>query len=175
MSDMRGWRAALKHPSAMALLIATIALATIGLAWMFQIMGHTPCELCLKERIPYYVGIPVAVVTAVAALRSGSLGVAGHAVLIVTFVVGAALGLYHAGVEWHFWAGPSQCSGAVTAAPKVVDFLQQLNHVAVTRCDEVSMRVFGLSLAVWNVIISIGLIGLANLGLLRCIAVRAAR
>lgn len=175
MSDMRDLRVALKHSSAMALLIAAIGLATIGLAWLFQALGHTPCELCLKERIPYYVGIPVAVVTAVAAPRSGPLGLAGYAVLIVTFMVGAALGLYHAGVEWHFWAGPSECSGAVTAAPKVEDFLQQLNRVAVTRCDDVSMRVFGLSLAVWNAVISIGLIGLANVGLLRSLAFRAAR
>ena len=52
----------------------------------------------------------------------------------------------------------------VAAAPKVADFLNQLQHIKVVRCDEVQIRVLGLSLANWNVIISAALAALAGRG-----------
>ena len=47
------------------------------------------------------------------------------------------------------------------AAPKVADFLKELQHIKVVRCDEVQIRILGLSLANWNVVISAALAALA--------------
>ena len=49
-----------------ALLVALAAAATVGGAWLFQLAGYSPCELCLKQRVPYYVGVPLAVPAKVA-------------------------------------------------------------------------------------------------------------
>ncbi len=155
-------------PRALALLIALVAALTLGGAWAFQVAGYVPCELCLKERLPYYAAVPVALLTLGAVLRErrdAALG--GFALLIVIFVAGTALGLYHTGVEWKLWPGPSECSGTFTAPAKVDDFLKQLDRTAVVRCDEAAIRVFGLSLALWNALVCVALLGLANLGLLR--------
>ncbi len=159
---------ALPDPRTVALVIAAVSALTLAGAWAFQWNGYSPCELCLKERIPYYAIVPLALATAWA-VRGAHPAFAriGYGLIILLLVAGTALGLYHAGVEWQFWPGPTQCSGAVTAPAKVDDFLQQLNHVAVVRCDQAALHVLGLSLAAWNALICLGLIALANLGLLQ--------
>jgi disulfide bond formation protein DsbB len=85
--------------------------------------------------------------------------------LALIFVVSAIFGAYHAGVEWGFWPGPTECTGALTRAASVTDFLKQLESVKVVRCDSAALRIFGLSLAGWNALISAGLAALAILGL----------
>jgi disulfide bond formation protein DsbB len=76
----------------------------------------------------------------------------------------AALGSYHAGVEWRWWPGPTDCSGPIsdfTAKP----LLDQLRTMRIVRCDEAAWRFLGLSLAGYNVLISLALAGIAALGL----------
>ncbi len=139
--------------AAVAGLVALASAATVGAAWWLQWRGYAPCELCLKERLPYYASIPVAIVLAGLPL-SRPVRRLGFALLAVLFVVCAGLSLYHAGVEWKLWAGPTACSGAVPAPAAVGDFLKQLNSVTVVRCDEAALQVFGLSLAAWNALVA---------------------
>ena len=76
------------------------------------------------------------------------------------------LGVYHAGVEWGWFAGPNDCGGAAApAAAGVQDFMKQLQTTRVVACTEAAWRWLGLSLAGWNAITSLGLLGLALLGL----------
>ena len=63
-------------------------------------------------------------------------------------------GIYHSGVEWGWWQGPTDCTGTLNAAPSLNDFLKQLETVKVVRCDAVAIRILGLSLAGWNAVIS---------------------
>lgn len=158
-----------------ALMVALVAAAAIAGAWAFQLAGYAPCELCLKQRVPYYIGIPLALV-AFAAARRGARPLASGALALaaLAFAASAALGAYHAGVEWKWWPGPSDCTGAYQAAGSTADFLKQLQNVAVVRCDEVALRVLGLSLAAWNVLISIALAALAAWGVTRPRAAPAA-
>ena len=51
---------------------------------------------------------------------------AGFGALTLVFAAGAVLATYHAGVEWHLWAGPASCTGSFVAPAKVEDFLHQL-------------------------------------------------
>jgi disulfide bond formation protein DsbB len=144
------------HASRAAGLVLLIAAATIAGAWIFQAFGIAPCELCLSERIPYYVGIPVAAATLIAALRkSKALMLTGFILLFLIFAFSAGFGIYHAGVEWHFWEGPTACTGStMTKATSMQDFMNQLRTVKVVRCDAVAIRIMGLSLAGWNALIS---------------------
>ncbi len=149
--------------AAVAGLVALVSAATVGAAWWLQWRGYAPCELCLKERIPYYASIPLALVLAGLPL-SPLIRRLGFATLALLFVAGATLSLYHAGVEWKLWAGPTECSGAMVAPAAVGDFLKQLNSITVVRCDEAALQVLGLSLAAWNAIVAFGLAGLAVIG-----------
>jgi disulfide bond formation protein DsbB len=153
-------------PFAVAFAILALATATIAAAWIFQFFGYAPCELCLTERFPYYAGIALAALAVVLARRgSGAALRSCFSALFLIFAASAALGAYHAGVEWHFWPGPTDCTGSFQKAQSMQDFVKQLHHVKVVRCDEVALRVMGLSLAVWNMCISTGLAALAILGL----------
>jgi disulfide bond formation protein DsbB len=142
-----------------ALAIALGAAATIGGALVFEHgWGYIPCKLCLIQRNPYYLAIPLALVAAVLPPKWTR---AGLWLLALVFVVSAGLGAYHAGVEWGFWAGPSDCGGAPASAGNMGDFLSQLQTTRVVSCTEAAWRFLGLSLAGWNVLISLALAAFA--------------
>jgi disulfide bond formation protein DsbB len=145
-----------------ALAIAIVATLTIGGALVFQhVLGYQPCKLCLEQRYPYYLGIPVALAAAFLPSRVARMCLYGLAAI---FLASAVLGAYHAGVEWGFWLGPSDCGGPSGAASgSVSDMLSQLNRIRVVSCTEAAWRFLGLSLAGWNVLISVGLAVLALL------------
>jgi len=151
-----------------ALAIAAIAAATLAGAWFFQlVLDIRPCPLCLEQRYAYYLALPLALVVAFAAARGAprSLLLAGFAVLLLAALANAWLGGYHAGVEWKFWEGPTDCSGPVLDLGSAGTLLQRLDSVKVIRCDEVQWRFLGLSLAGYNVLISLAMAAIAAWGL----------
>jgi disulfide bond formation protein DsbB len=159
----------LASPFALALATLLIACASIAGALVFEAMGYAPCELCLKERIPYYAAIPIAGLAVFFAGRGPKILLHGSfTVLFLIFAGSAAFGAYHAGVEWGFWQGPQECTGALDPPRTVADFLAQVQNVSPVRCDVPALRVLGLSLAAWNVVISAGLAALAIKGTRSC-------
>jgi disulfide bond formation protein DsbB len=150
-----------------AVLVALGALAVICGFLFFQYgLGYLPCPLCLDQRIPYYVTLPLAVIVAGAAIANAPqpLLKAGLAIIALALVIGGCLGLYHAGVEWKWWAGPSDCSGPLTNFGSAGNLLQTIQSTTVVRCDEAAWRLFGLSLAGYNVLVSAVLAAVAIWG-----------
>jgi len=146
----------LTDPQKSTILFLAICTASIVIALTFEhIGGYKPCPLCLQERYAYYAGIPLSLgsVMALRADRSGWV-----AILItlagIAFLINTGLGLYHSGIEWHWWQGPTACSGASNLTPQAENFLESLEKIKVIRCDEAPWRLFGLSFAGWNMIIS---------------------
>jgi disulfide bond formation protein DsbB len=151
-----------------ALLIFALSAATTLGAWYFQLVVKLPpCPLCLEERLPYYIVILLSLLTALAA-RAGTpricVGV-GFVALLAAMLCSAALGTYHAGVEWRFWTGPTDCSGPMTDFSAKGSLLNQLQSVQVVRCDEAAWRFLGVSLAGYNALISLLLSAIAAFGL----------
>jgi disulfide bond formation protein DsbB len=139
---------------AWALLIAAGAL--LGALAFQHIGGILPCELCLKQRYAYYAGVPV-LFLALVLLSAGQRRAAALLFVVVTlaFLANATLGVYHAGVEWHFWPGPAACTGAQPLSTSVGGLLNSLPSTNVIRCDEAAWRLGGISLAGWNVAVSL--------------------
>ena len=155
--------------AAAAFIVAAVGTATILGAYYFQyVLGMAPCELCLKERIPYYVSIPLALVVGIAALRGAPhIAVrAGLAVLVIAMLIVAGMSVYHAGVEWKFWPGPTDCSGPISGFGNAGSLLESMEKTVVVRCDEAAWRLFGISLAGYDVLISLGLAAVALAGIL---------
>ena len=135
----------LTNPAHVAL---ALAVATILGALASEVFGGlVPCELCLTQRFPYYVGIPLLLASLIVPPGRGRLVLRLTALAI--FLWGAYLGIYHAGVEWKFWAGPTACTG--TGSDFGFDALASLNDARFVPCDQVQFRFLGLSLAGWNV------------------------
>lgn len=134
-----------------------LAFFAISAAWIFELVfGYVPCKLCLWQRWPYYLGIPL-IVLALLSMNDGRLGLArGLAGLVaLTFAVSLGLGVYHAGVEWKFWAGPADCGGRIfSGPPSVQDFAKSLESARVVSCTDAPWRLLWLSFAGWNALIS---------------------
>ncbi|KQZ14658.1 hypothetical protein ASD44_11715 [Mesorhizobium sp. Root554] len=136
--------------------LAIAMAATVGSALAFQyIGGYIPCKLCYEQRIPYYVGIPLMVLAFLASvlrlpswISRGLLALGG-----LLMLYGLYLGIFHSGVEWGWWPGPTDCTNV--AAP--VDtggngVLDSLDKFVPPSCDKAALRILGLSLAGWQAI-----------------------
>jgi disulfide bond formation protein DsbB len=135
-----------------------VGLLTILAALASQVIGGlVPCELCLEQRWAYYYGLPLLLAVLLTWNRL-PLAVWYVAMAIVTavFLWGAYMGAYHAGVEWGFWPGPTACTGVGEA----MDFNSLNNMTPVIGCDVVQFRLAGISLAGFNALISLGIVGL---------------
>ena len=151
-----------------ALTIAAIAAATLAGAWFFQlVLDIRPCPLCLEQRYAYYLAVPLALLVAFVASRDAPRPVllAGLGLLLLAALANAWLGGYHAGVEWKFWQGPTDCSGPILDLGSAGNLLQRLDTVKVIRCDDVQWRFLGLSLAGYNVLISLAMALMAVWGI----------
>lgn len=120
--------------------------------------GLAPCKLCLWQRVPH----GIVIVIGIGALLWFQ-GPRERAVLTwaagLAFATGAAIALYHVGVEQHWIAGPTSCSGAssLNAAQTIEELRQQLLGTPVVRCDEIPWSLFGVSIAGWNALVSLAL------------------
>jgi len=169
-SMREGWieRARAEPAAAAAIAAFVLSLATLAGAWFFEyVLKLAPCPLCLMQRIPYHIIIPLSLLLAIAALVRAprNLLLVGFAAIAIAACCNVVLGAYHAGVEWHWWAGPADCSGPLTDLRTGGSLLDQLHAVHVVRCDEAAWRFLGLSLAGYNVLISLALAVIAGFGL----------
>ncbi len=153
-----------------ALLVLAVATATIAGAWFFQlVVGLQPCPMCLEQRYAYYALIPLSALVALGAAKGAPrpLLIAGLVVIALVAAGNSAFGVYHAGVEWKFWQGPTDCTGPLVDFSKAGSLLDQLDKVKVVRCDEVQWTFLGLSLAGYNALISALMAAIAVWGVAR--------
>lgn len=137
----------------------------LAAAFAFQLIGGLPpCELCIWQRYPY------AITTGLSGIGIGlaRAGVARRVLTLllllcaVTFLTGAAIALFHVGVEQKWWQGTSACVAQLSGITTMEDFRQRLLAAPVVRCDEAAWSLFGLSMAGYNMLLSLAL-GLASL------------
>jgi disulfide bond formation protein DsbB len=153
---------------AAAAAIFAVSAGTLLGAWFFEYaLNLPPCPLCLEQRLPYHMVIPLSGLMAIAASVGAppKLLKVGFIVIMLAMLAGAGLAAYHAGIEWRWWPGPADCSGPVTDIKAGGPLVEQLQSVNIARCDEAPWRLFGLSLAGYNVLISLAVAALAWWGL----------
>lgn len=120
-------------------------------AWGFEIIGgYLPCKLCLEERVPYYVGLPILAVALLLSDRTPRLSRVLYFVTGVIFFYGTALASYHVGAEWKWWLGPSDCGGTPTVVSDAANLMAAVSRTRLVSCSEASINLFGLSFAGWD-------------------------
>jgi disulfide bond formation protein DsbB len=161
---------------AAALVAGVVALVVIATALVLQHgFGYAPCPLCLTQRWPYYLGVPLALLLALVGDRlPRSVLALGLLVLAGLFAWGLAVGVYQAGAEWRFWLGPSDCSAgnSATNPADVGGLLDAIRTSTVVSCTDPRLRILGLSLAGWNAVVMAGLIVVVLVGLSRTLRSR---
>ncbi len=127
----------------------------VGTALAFEyIGGYIPCKLCLEQRTPYYLGAPIMLIAALASQKNWSAYFTRGLLAIGGFLMayGLATAVYHAGVEWAWWAGPTDCVAAATnVTTNANDLLGDINALTPPSCDKAALRILGISMAGWNV------------------------
>ena len=150
-----------------AVLVAAGMLAT---AHAFETFGgYAPCMLCLRQREVYWVILGAGLIFMVLVRTPGGprWRAATNWVLALAFAVSCAIAVYHAGAEWKFWPGPQTCSGV--AKVKMSDMQALLDGATFKppSCEDAAWRLFGLSMAGYNALISLGLTALSVLAAVR--------
>lgn len=142
----------------LGILVASLAILGTALASQYW-GGLAPCELCLWQRWAYVATIVLGLAALLAGgrLRAGLTGLAALA-----FLAGAGVAAFHVGVEQHWWAGLPGCS-AGTGAQTVEQLKAQILAAPVVRCDEAAWSLFGVSMAGWNVLVSLALAGFSTI------------
>lgn len=133
--------------------IGSIAML-IGALGFEHIGDLPPCKMCYWQRYAHLaaamIGVLVWVYPKEVSFYLGALAA----------FVSAGLGGYHAGVEQKFWEGPTTCTSSPIGGLSTDDLLAQIMNAPVVRCDEIAWDLFGISMAGWNMIISLGFVAL---------------
>ena len=139
------------------------SLAMLGAAHAFERFGGlAPCNLCLKQREVYWGAVVVAALatgwTLFSGGRRGTPRIASF-LLAAVFATGAVTAVFHMGGEYGWWALPATCAsvgGKVDLDSLTALALGTGPAVKVIGCSDVAWR-WGLSMAGWNALISLGL------------------
>jgi disulfide bond formation protein DsbB len=152
----------LLHRAPLMIMIAGVAVLGAALASQY-LGGLAPCELCLLQRWPWGAVVVLATV-AVFAPRAER----PHLYLCAAILAaGAAIALYHVGVEQHWIAGPEACTGGPSGATTIEELRRRLEATQIVRCDEPAWTLFGISMAGYNAMASLALAAFALVAGLR--------
>lgn len=151
------WKFLLDH---WPLSAACASAAMLAVAHAFETFGHlAPCELCLKQRDVYWIALSIGVIGFVLGyVRVAWARRTADVLLALIFLAGMGIAAYHAGVEWKWWPGPASCTGGgrSISAGDLAAFMN--GKSAVVQCDQAAWRMFGLSMAGYNAIVSLVLV-----------------
>ena len=130
-------------------LISFIAL--ISAYFIEYILGHQPCNLCVYERIPYFLAILIVLIN----YKYNKLEKYLILSLAIIFLIATILSLYHLGIEQGFIQESLLCD--LERGANIVDkdeILKQLQQKSIS-CKDVTFKIFGLSLTNYNIIITL--------------------
>ena len=144
----------LPYPTRLGLIAALGSAALLGGAYYFQyVVGLAPCDMCLWQRYPHMLAILCGMLTIPLLVEPKVALVFALAAVMALFVT-SGLGVYHAGVEQHWWQGPQNCTGRVPAGLTAEELKQYLMNARMVRCDEIPWKMWKISMAGWNAILS---------------------
>jgi disulfide bond formation protein DsbB len=114
--------------------------------------GLAPCDMCWWQRYPHFAALGISVVALI--LRKSAAHIWFLAMAAFAIITSGLIGGYHAGVEYKWWLGPQTCGQLPQGSG--ADLLKDIMNAQVVRCDVVPWDLFGISLAGFNFLISVG-------------------
>ncbi|TMJ26064.1 MAG: disulfide bond formation protein B [Alphaproteobacteria bacterium] len=151
----------LPYGTRLGLAAALGSLFLLGGAYYFQyVVGLAPCDMCLWQRYPHMLAILFGLLT-LPLLVEPKVALVFALVAVMALFTTSGIGVYHAGVEQHWWQGPQSCTGRVPAGLSAEELKQYLMGARMVRCDEIPWKMWKISMAGWNAILS----GLLAIGL----------
>ena len=143
----------IKNKKILTLILVFSVFALIAAYFIQYVLKHQPCNLCLIERIPYIFSIIVISIC----LFTKKFEKFSLIILSLIFFSATLISFYHFGIEQGFIKESLVCdlNNEGKSLSKEA-LLEQLKKMPVS-CKDVTFRIFGLSLATFNVFISLTL------------------
>ena len=113
--------------------------------------GALPCDLCITQR--WFHGAIIAYSLMIIFILNKT-SISKKLILLggtILWLSSSIAGLYHFGIEMNFWTGPDGCSSNIDFSKDTLTYLLNKSPI---KCDEVMFKIFGLSLAGWNALVS---------------------
>ena len=147
-----------------ALLLLAGSGALLAGAFAFQYWGGlAPCILCWWQRYAHMATVALAAAAVVlSASGSSRAGWALVAAAALALLAGVGIAGFHVGVEQHWWAGTAECGSQVGGAGGIEALRARLLAQPIVRCDEIAWSLFGMSMAGYNLILSLALAAFAG-------------
>jgi disulfide bond formation protein DsbB len=141
----------IKNKITLNLILAFSIFAILTAYFIQYVLNHQPCNLCLIERIPYIFSIIIILIC----LFTQKFEKIVLIVLSLTFFTATLLSFYHFGIEQGFIKESLVCdlNSSKTELSKEA-LLNQLKEMPIS-CKDVTFKIFGLSLATFNIFISL--------------------
>ena len=120
------------------------------------VFGFAPCSLCLTQRYPHI----LVAVTSVWLIFFRTHNVFLYPVNTLVMALSIILASYHVGVEQSIFQGPQSCSSSnlpLVSEKSAEALLKEILNTSVIKCNDVTWSFMGLSMATWNLILSIAL------------------
>ena len=137
--------------------VLVFSVLSLSIAYFIQyVLGHKPCNLCIIERLPYLAAVILISLVFILSKYEKIL----LSIVLLFFIFGAVVSFYHFGIEQGLFSESLVCDLGNSKNLSKDELLNQLKNSTVVSCKDVTFRLFGLSLATINTIISIVLSGI---------------
>ena len=141
----------IKNKMILNLILLFSVFALIAAYFIQYVLKHQPCNLCLIERIPYFLSIIVISIC----LITRKFEKVSLLVLSLIFFSATLITFYHFGIEQGFIRESLVCDLNIESNNLSKEaLLNQLKTLSVS-CKDVTFKIFGLSLATFNIFISL--------------------
>lgn len=144
-------------------LLLLAAAGPLGTAYTAELgFGYEPCVLCIYQRVPY----GIVAVLGFAGLFLSAPAFRHHLLLIASlaFAIGSGIAFYHVGVEQTWWISAAPCGAGGTEAATTESFMAALQQKPEKSCGDIDWTLFGISMATYNVAVSLAFAILAFIG-----------
>ena len=131
-------------------IIVIISLIVLISVHIIEIMGYEACDLCLKQRWAWYLALITASIPFFITVNFNKILLS---IISIVLFCNAIFAAWHAGIEWDLWPGLSTCNSSMIFDSN--NLLETLKESSVPICDDASLRIFGVSLAGYNFIVSL--------------------
>jgi disulfide bond formation protein DsbB len=144
------------HRQLFFLSLLAIAISSLAFAYFVEyVLGFEPCILCLYQRVPYLLLTLVTISALILKKHHNYLLIATTVILLCSICLAA----YHTGIERGFISPSSTCNGGITIPDGAsADEIRELLYAApIAACTRAAIKILGVSMTEWNLILSIGL------------------
>ena len=129
-------------------LVTLFSIIALGSAFIAEFYFNlAPCEMCLKQREPYYIIILGFIFITIVRWQERVWFYIGVQIISI---YGLFYSVWHVGIENQLLSGPAGCSSGLDVTNNLSSLKEQILSKPVINCEDIAWSIFGLSAATIN-------------------------